>query len=67
MFTGLVTDKGAIAAISDQQDLRRIRIHSSYDPDVIRAGRPYGSSSVATAAGVLTVGLAVQGRNSAEG
>src|SRR6056297_622983 len=38
MFTGLVTDKGEIAAISDQQDLRRIRIHSSYDPDGIALG-----------------------------
>lgn len=38
MFTGLVTDKGTIAAISDQPDLRRIRIHSSYDADGIALG-----------------------------
>lgn len=38
MFTGLVTDKGTIAAISDQQDLRRIRIHSAYDADGIALG-----------------------------
>ncbi|MGY6567474.1 MAG: riboflavin synthase [Salinarimonas sp.] len=38
MFTGLVTDKGTIAAISDQPDLRRIRIHSAYDADGIALG-----------------------------
>ncbi len=38
MFTGLVTDKGAIAAISDQPDLRRVRIDSAYDPDGIALG-----------------------------
>jgi riboflavin synthase len=38
MFTGLVTDKGEIAAISDQPDLRRVRIHSSYEAEGIALG-----------------------------
>jgi len=38
MFTGIVTDIGKIAAISGRDDLKRLRIESSYDAATIDIG-----------------------------
>jgi riboflavin synthase len=38
MFTGLVTDVGRVAAVSDRDRLRRIRIECGYDPSGIALG-----------------------------
>src|SRR5215212_8013962 len=51
MFTGLVTDVGVVAAVADHPGgLRRIRIHTSYDPAAIALG-----ASIACAGPCLTV------------
>jgi riboflavin synthase len=51
MFTGLVSDVGVVAAVADHPGgLRRIRIHSSYDPAGIALG-----ASIACAGPCLTV------------
>jgi riboflavin synthase len=38
MFTGIVTDLGRVAALSEGANLRRIRIESAYDPASIALG-----------------------------
>jgi riboflavin synthase len=38
MFTGIVTDIGRVAAVSEGESLRRIRIECSYDPASIALG-----------------------------
>jgi riboflavin synthase len=50
MFTGLITDVGHIAAVSEGDRLRRIRIESSYDPAGIAIG-----ASIACSGPCLTV------------
>lgn len=50
MFTGIVTDLGTIASIEAQDKLRRLRIHSSYDPQTIALG-----ASIACGGPCLTV------------
>lgn len=50
MFTGLVSDVGRIAALSDGEALRRIRIVCSYDPATIALG-----ASIACSGPCLTV------------
>src|SRR4051794_1094928 len=51
MFTGLVSDVGEVASVADHQGtLRRIRIHSSYDPTTIPLG-----ASIACSGPCLTV------------
>ncbi|MGO4705394.1 riboflavin synthase [Microvirga sp. 2MCAF38] len=50
MFTGIVTDVGRIASISDADKLRRIRIESVYDPSSIALG-----ASIACGGPCLTV------------
>ena len=50
MFTGIVTDVGRIAAVSDGDRLRRIRIESAYDPASIAIG-----ASIACSGPCLTV------------
>jgi riboflavin synthase len=50
MFTGIVTDLGRIVAVSDGDELRRIRIESSYDPATIAIG-----ASIACGGPCLTV------------
>jgi riboflavin synthase len=51
MFTGLVSDVGEVVAVTDHQGtLRRIRIHSSYDPATIPLG-----ASIACSGPCLTV------------
>jgi riboflavin synthase len=56
MFTGLVTDVGRVAAVTDGDRLRRIRIESGYDPAGIALG-----ASIACSGPCLTV-VAVAGR-----
>jgi riboflavin synthase len=50
MFTGIVTDIGRIAAVSQGDKLRRIRIESAYDPAGIAIG-----ASIACSGPCLTV------------
>lgn len=51
MFTGLISDVGEVASVTDHQGtLRRIRIHSSYDPAGIALG-----ASIACSGPCLTV------------
>jgi riboflavin synthase len=50
MFTGIVTDMGRVAAISNGEKLRRIRIESAYDPATIALG-----ASIACGGPCLTV------------
>jgi riboflavin synthase len=51
MFTGLVSDVGTVAQVSDHQGtLRRIRIHAGYDPQTIALG-----ASIACSGPCLTV------------
>jgi riboflavin synthase len=50
MFTGLVTDVGRVAAVTDRDRLRRIRIESAYDPAGIALG-----ASIACSGPCLTV------------
>jgi riboflavin synthase len=50
MFTGIVTDMGRISAVSDGENLRRIRIESIYDPATIALG-----ASIACGGPCLTV------------
>ena len=50
MFTGIITDVGRIAAVSDGGKLRRIRIESGYDPAGIVMG-----ASIACSGPCLTV------------
>ncbi|WP_112663583.1 riboflavin synthase [Microvirga flavescens] len=50
MFTGIVTDVGRVASISDAGKLRRIRIESVYDPATIALG-----ASIACGGPCLTV------------
>jgi riboflavin synthase len=57
MFTGIVTDLGRIAAVSEGERLRRIRIDSAYDPAGIAIG-----ASIACSGPCLTV-VAVGGRD----
>jgi riboflavin synthase len=57
MFTGIITDIGRIAAISDGENLRRIRIECGYDPQTIALG-----ASIACGGPCLTV-VAVGPRN----
>lgn len=57
MFTGIVTDLGTVASIEAQDKLRRLRIHSSYDPESIALG-----ASIACGGPCLTVvGVGVHG------
>jgi riboflavin synthase len=50
MFTGIVTDLGIVASVQAQDKLRRLRIHSSYDPQGIALG-----ASIACGGPCLTV------------
>lgn len=50
MFTGIVTDVGRVSAVSDGENLRRIRIESAYDPATIALG-----ASIACGGPCLTV------------
>jgi len=50
MFTGIVTDLGRVAALSEGANLRRIRIESAYDPASIALG-----ASIACGGPCLTV------------
>jgi riboflavin synthase len=50
MFTGIVTDKGRVADVSDAGRLRRIRIDAAYDPAGIALG-----ASIACSGPCLTV------------
>ena len=50
MFTGLITDVGRVAAVTDGDRLRRIRIESAYDPAGIALG-----ASIACSGPCLTV------------
>ncbi len=50
MFTGIVTDVGRVSAVSDGENLRRIRIESTYDPATIALG-----ASIACGGPCLTV------------
>ncbi len=50
MFTGIVTDLGRVAALSEGANLRRIRIESAYDPATIALG-----ASIACGGPCLTV------------
>jgi riboflavin synthase len=56
MFTGIVTDVGRVAAISEGERLRRIRFACSYDPATIALG-----ASIACGGPCLTV-VAVEPR-----
>jgi riboflavin synthase len=56
MFTGIVTDVGRVVAVSEGENLRRIRIESVYDPATIALG-----ASIACAGPCLTV-VAVEPR-----
>ena len=58
MFTGIITDVGRVAAISEGDRLRHIRIESSYEPASIAIG-----ASIACSGPCLTV-VAVGGRGS---
>jgi riboflavin synthase len=57
MFTGIITDVGRIASVSEGEKLRRIRIESAYDPASIAIG-----ASIACSGPCLTV-VAVGGRD----
>ena len=50
MFTGLVSDVGAVAAVTGGDRLKRLCIHSAYDPATIALG-----ASIACAGPCLTV------------
>jgi riboflavin synthase len=50
MFTGVITDVGRVAAVTDGERLRRIRIESAYDPAGIALG-----ASIACSGPCLTV------------
>jgi riboflavin synthase len=50
MFTGIVTDVGRIAAVSERDQVRRLSIESTYDADTIAIG-----ASIACAGICLTV------------
>jgi riboflavin synthase len=50
MFTGIVTDVGRVAAVSDRDHVRRLSIESAYDADTIAIG-----ASIACAGACLTV------------
>jgi riboflavin synthase len=50
MFTGLVTDLGRVASVSQGEALRRIRIETTYDPESIAVG-----ASIACSGPCLTV------------
>src|SRR5215217_9754909 len=50
MFTGIVSDVGTVAAVSDGGRIRRIRIEASYDPGTIALG-----ASIACSGPCLTV------------
>ena len=50
MFTGLITDVGRVAAVSEGDKLRRMRIESAYDPAGIALG-----ASIACSGPCLTV------------
>ena len=50
MFTGIITDVGRVAAVTEQDKLRRIRIESTYDPASIAIG-----ASIACSGPCLTV------------
>lgn len=50
MFTGIVTDIGRIAAVSERDGGRRLRIETAYDPETIDIG-----ASIACAGVCLTV------------
>jgi riboflavin synthase len=54
MFTGIVTDVGTIASIERRNDVRRIVVHSAYDPASIALG-----ASIACA-GVCLTAVAVE-------
>lgn len=59
MFTGIVTDIGTVAAVSQRDDGVRLRIETSYDPSTIDIG-----ASIACAGVCLTVvGLPDEGAN----
>ncbi|MCK5747286.1 MAG: riboflavin synthase, partial [Oricola sp.] len=50
MFTGIVTDIGQVAAITERDKGRRLRIETTYDPQTIEIG-----ASIACAGVCLTV------------
>ncbi|WP_421851796.1 riboflavin synthase [Oricola sp.] len=50
MFTGIVTDVGAVADVSERDEGRRLRIETAYDPQTIDIG-----ASIACAGVCLTV------------
>lgn len=50
MFTGIVTDVGTVATVSQRQDGVRLRVETSYDPSTIDIG-----ASIACAGVCLTV------------
>ncbi|MCI5077106.1 riboflavin synthase [Oricola sp.] len=50
MFTGIVTDMGRIASVSEREKGRRLRIETAYDPETIDLG-----ASIACAGVCLTV------------
>jgi riboflavin synthase len=50
MFTGIVTDIGRVAAVTERDHVRRLAIDSAYDPDTIAIG-----ASIACAGICLTV------------
>jgi riboflavin synthase len=56
MFTGIITDIGRVASVSEAGAVRRIRIEASYDPATIALG-----ASIACSGPCLTV-VAVGGR-----
>lgn len=46
MFTGLVTDVGAVSAVEDRPGLRRLTIDSSYPPETLQLGASVMHSGV---------------------
>lgn len=50
MFTGLVTDVGTVAAVEDRGEIRRLRLHTAYDPASLVLG-----CSIACSGPCLTV------------
>lgn len=50
MFTGIITDIGKVAAVSERDAIRRVEIVSAYDPETIAIG-----ASIACAGICLTV------------
>ncbi len=50
MFTGIVTDVGVVASVSEAGNLRRLRVESAYDPATIQLG-----ASIACSGPCLTV------------